>query len=126
MLLIHSFPPKHDQEIYECCLAIETELGSYTYCAQITVENIPEEETTTFKLYVDPLGQSLVIDIPDDGLYKFFIYDTWGKPAYSNEVQLPGNSVYQIGLSNLPAGIYIVAVESALISERTKVMVPSF
>jgi PKD repeat protein len=117
--------PVHQYEsngTYQCCLTIENQHGTYSFCAEVKVETIEEE--TEFNVYVDQYSNTLKINIPANDFYKIFIFDTWGKPAYSDERQLPANSVYEVGLSLLPPGVYVVSVESSSIKERIKVLVP--
>lgn len=120
--------PVHKYEAngtYNCCLTIENTQGDFTFCDEVVVESIPEEQTE-LKIYVDPAGESLKINIPYDDYYEIIIFDTWGKPAYSNELFLPANAVYEIGLSGMSGGVYIVSVKSDHLYERMKVMVPQF
>ena len=120
--------PVHQYEAngtYHCCLTIENDHGTYIYCADVKVETLPEE-VKALKVYINPVNRSMMIDIPVDGSYSIQIFDTWGKTAFSAEQQLDKNNVYEIGLTNLPPGVYIVRIESSGILERIKILVPQF
>jgi PKD repeat protein len=110
---------------YSCCLEITTTYGTYSNCQDIKVETA-EEEDLSFMVYVSTSSQSLVINIPEEGYYKVFIFDTSGRPAYSYESQLQESTVFEVGLTNLPPGVYIVTIESEGMYEKTKVIVPLF
>jgi len=110
---------------YQCCLTIENDQGSFNFCNNVVVNNFQEEQTE-LNIYIDPKGKSLKINIPADGHYEIKMYDTWGKLVFSEELILSGNSVYVAGITNLPAGVYIVSLQSEQLNERIKVMVPQF
>lgn len=116
--------PTHKYEAngsFNCCLTIENIQGSYTFCKDILVE-LPEK-AFDLRFYPNPANDVLRVDIPEDGQYRISIFDYHGKSVYTNELFIPGKSIYELDVSTLPSGVYIFDLRSDNLSERKKIII---
>ncbi len=116
--------PVHQYEAngtYNCCLTIENDEGTYSYCTDVIVDTY--EEPVELNIYFSSGSKSIKFEIPEDGQYKIRMFDLKGNPVYTNELDLKGGSTFELGTSTLPMGVYVIELSSVNIFERIKIMV---
>ena len=106
---------------YTVCLTSSNPCSEDIFCKDILAE-LPEK-AFDLRFYPNPANDVLRVDIPEDGQYRISIFDYHGKSVYTNELFIPGRSIYELDVSTLPSGVYIFDLRSDNLSERKKIII---
>jgi len=113
--------PVHQYEksgVYNICQYASNDCSEDILCKDISIE----VSAPGFSIIVSPPSSpdNLKISIPADGIYTSIIYTTLGHLYFQTEVSKKAGDVYEIDISSLPSGVYILNFRSESMQETLK------
>lgn len=85
--------------------------GSFDFSDVITItaDELNASQTSTVKMYPNPVNDVLKIDLNEDTAHKISLYNAVGETILS---ETSNNKHIEISLANLPGGVYFVSVDN--------------
>ena len=91
--------------------------------AQINLVGVANNlQTGDFKLYPNPVSETLTIDYPSSGKVTVQIISSCGKPIFVQDFE-SGNKM-ELNLASLVPGVYVVNLTSERKTSAKKILVP--
>jgi len=92
------------------------------YAKQETNHSFDLSKNTSFNIYPNPTTDKVFIDLPGKAVYQINLTDISGKVMKQLETKID-ESIKEIGVNDLPKGIYLVKLKSELSSSIKKLVV---
>lgn len=120
--VLHSYTT---EGTYYVCLTVTNAAGSDTFCDSVTVElqstGIANILANNLKLYPNPSTGKVNVNLPGPGEVSFEIINTIGVTVFA-ETKI-GNSQYQLDLSSLNNGVYIITTKQYGMITQNKITI---